>query len=116
MPGWPAAAARPGSIVQECAGGLVRIEQSDGLLALLRPHAAQRPQPALLALVTGALACGPAGAGSQVLDNGPRWLALLLPSAELVLGLQPDHARLGDLGRTWAWCTWPPPATPAAPV
>jgi predicted PhzF superfamily epimerase YddE/YHI9 len=107
----------PGSIVQECAGGLVRIEQSDGLLALPRPHAAQRPQPALLALVTGALGLRPQQVlAAQVLDNGPRWLALLLPSAELVLGLQPDHARLGDLGRTWAWCTWPPPATPAAPV
>jgi PhzF family phenazine biosynthesis protein len=107
----------PGSIVQECAGGLVRIEQSDGLLALLRPHAAQRPQPALLALVTGALGLRPQQVlAAQVLDNGPRWLALLLPSAELVLGLQPDHARLGDLGRTWAWCTWPPAATPAAPV
>jgi PhzF family phenazine biosynthesis protein len=91
----------PGSIVQECAGGLVRIEQSDGLLAFAAPPMQRSaPNPALLALVTGALGLRPQQVlAAQVLDNGPRWLALLLPSAELVLGLQPDHARLKDLGQ-----------------
>ena len=90
-----------GSIVQECAGGLVRIEQSDGLLAFAAPPMQRSaPNPALLALVTGALGLRPQQVlAAQVLDNGPRWLALLLPSAELVLGLQPDHARLKDLGQ-----------------
>ena len=90
-----------GAIVQECAGGLVRIEQSDGLLAFAAPPLQRSaPNPALLALVTGALGLRPQQVlAAQVLDNGPRWLALLLPSAELVLGLQPDHARLKDLGQ-----------------
>ena len=90
-----------GAIVQECAGGLVRIEQSDGLLAFAAPPMQRSaPNPALLALVTGALGLRPQQVlAAQVLDNGPRWLALLLPSAELVLGLQPDHARLKDLGQ-----------------
>lgn len=37
--------------------------------------------------------------GAQLLDNGPVWLGLLLDSAATVLGLQPDHARLKDLGQ-----------------
>lgn len=90
-----------GAIVQECAGGFVRIEQSNGLLAFAAPPLQRSaPNPALLALVTGALGLRPQQVlAAQVLDNGPRWLALLLPSAELVLGLQPDHARLKDLGQ-----------------
>jgi PhzF family phenazine biosynthesis protein len=90
-----------GAIVQECAGGFVRIEQSNGLLAFAAPPLQRSaPNPALLALVTGALGLRPQQVlAAQVLDNGPRWLALLLPSAELVLGLQPDHARLKDMGQ-----------------
>jgi PhzF family phenazine biosynthesis protein len=90
-----------GAIVQECSGGFVRIEQSNGLLAFAAPPLQRSaPNPALLALVTGALGLRPQQVlAAQVLDNGPRWLALLLPSAELVLGLQPDHARLKDLGQ-----------------
>ena len=90
-----------GAIVKECSGGFVRIEQSNGLLAFAAPPLQRSaPNPALLALVTGALGLRPQQVlAAQVLDNGPRWLALLLPSAELVLGLQPDHARLKDLGQ-----------------
>ena len=90
-----------GAIVQECSGGFVRIEQSNGLLAFAAPPLQRSaPNPALLALVTGALGLRPQQVlAAQVLDNGPRWLALLLPSAKLVLGLQPDHARLKDLGQ-----------------
>ena len=35
---------------------------------------------------------------AQRLDNGPVWLSLLLEAPETVLALQPDHARLRDLG------------------
>jgi len=75
----------PGSIVQECAGGLVRIEQSDGLLAFAAPPMQRSaPNPALLALVTGALGLRPQQVlAAQVLDNGPRWLALLLDGDRL---------------------------------
>ena len=44
-----------GAIVQECSGGFVRIEQSNGLLAFAAPPLQRSaPNPALLALVTGA--------------------------------------------------------------
>ncbi|WP_119967294.1 PhzF family phenazine biosynthesis protein [Simplicispira lacusdiani] len=91
----------PGCIVQECGLGLVRIQQQDDLLAFAAPPLQRsQPNPALLALVTGALGLRPQQiVAAQLLDNGPRWLALLLPSAETVLGLQPDHARLKDLGQ-----------------
>ena len=104
----------PGAIVQECAGGLVRIEQSDGLLAFAAPlHAAPNP---LLALVTGALGLRPQQVlAAQVLDNqaalagwrcccpAPNWCWACSPTT-------PPQ----DLGQDVAqW--WPPrPATPAA--
>jgi PhzF family phenazine biosynthesis protein len=91
----------PGCVVQECAGELVQIRQNEGLLAFAAPPMQQsEPNPALLALVTGALGLRPQQIrAARVLDNGPRWLALLVDSREAVLGLQPDHARLHDLGQ-----------------
>ena len=91
----------PGCVVQECGLGLVQIRQNDGLLAFAAPPMQQSdPNPALLALVTGALGLRPQQIrAARVLDNGPRWLALLVDSRDAVLGLQPDHARLHDLGQ-----------------
>lgn len=91
----------PGTVVQECASGLVRIRLQEDILAFAAPPLQRSPpNPALLALVTGALGLRPQQVlAAQVLDNGPRWLALLLGSSETVLGLQPDHARLKDLGQ-----------------
>ncbi|HAU58192.1 MAG TPA: phenazine biosynthesis protein PhzF [Comamonadaceae bacterium] len=80
----------PGAIVQECGLGLVRIRQQGDTLAFAAPPLQRgAPNPALLALVTGALGLRPQQIlAAQLLDNGPRWL-----------GLQPDHARLKDLGQ-----------------
>jgi predicted PhzF superfamily epimerase YddE/YHI9 len=36
---------------------------------------------------------------AQLLDNGPVWLGLLLDSPDTVLALDPDHARLKELGQ-----------------
>ena len=90
-----------GTIVQECGGGLVRIRHQNGTLAFAAPALRRSaPNPALLALVTGALGLRPQQIlAAQLLDNGPRWLGLLLGSADAVRGLQPDHARLKDLGQ-----------------
>ena len=81
--------------------GLVRIRrQGDTLAFAAPPMQRSAPSPALLALVTGALGLRPQQIlAAQLLDNGPRWLGLLLPSADTVQGLQPDHARLKDLGQ-----------------
>jgi len=91
----------PGCILQECGLGQVRIHQQGALLAFAAPALARStPNPALLALVTGALGLRTSQiVATQLLDNGPRWLALLLDSADTVLGLRPDHARLKDLGQ-----------------
>lgn len=91
----------PGTIVQESGMGLVRIRRQGDTLAFAAPPLQRgAPNPALLALVTGALGLRPQQIlAAQLLDNGPRWLGLLLPSADTVLGLQPDHARLKDLGQ-----------------
>ena len=91
----------PGTIVQESGMGLVRIRhQGDTLAFAAPPLQRSAPNPALLALVTGALGLRPQQIlAAQLLDNGPRWLGLLLGSADAVLSLQPDHARLKDLGQ-----------------
>ncbi len=88
-------------IVQECGVGLVRIRRRGHRLAFAAP-AVQRstPGPALLAKVAGALGLkAPQILAAQLLDNGPVWLGLLLDSPDTVLALDPDHARLKDLGQ-----------------
>lgn len=91
----------PVTIVQESAQGLVRIRRQDETLAFAAPPMQRStPNPALLALVSGALGLRPQQIlAAQLLDNGPRWLSLLLDSADTVRGLLPDHARLKDLGQ-----------------
>ena len=90
-----------GMVIQECALGLVRIAQADGTLAFAAPPLKRSaPSPALVPLIASALGLRPQQIlGAQLLDNGPVWLGLLLDSADTVLGLQPDHARLKDLGQ-----------------
>jgi PhzF family phenazine biosynthesis protein len=88
-------------IVQECGVGLVRIRRRGHRLAFAAP-AVQRstPGPALLAKVAGALGLkAPQILAAQLLDNGPVWLGLLLDSPDTVLALDPDHARLKELGQ-----------------
>ena len=88
-------------VIQECALGLVRIAHADGTLAFAAPPLKRSaPSPALVPLIASALGLHPQQIlGAQLLDNGPVWLGLLLDSADTVLGLHPDHARLKDLGQ-----------------
>lgn len=91
----------PGLVVQESAQGLVQIEhQGDTLAFAAPPLQCSKPSPALVPLVASALGLRPHQIrATQLLDNGPVWLGLLLDSADTVLGLTPDHARLKDLGQ-----------------
>ncbi len=91
----------PGTIVQECALGLIPIRQQEGRLAFAAPAMVQSaPKPALTALLVGALGLRPQQIrATRLLENGPRWLALLVDSKEAVLDITPDHARLKDLGQ-----------------
>ena len=88
-------------IVQECGVGLVRIRRRGHRLAFAAPPVQRStPGPALLARVAGALGLkAPQILAAQVLDNGPVWLGLLLDSPDTVLALDPDHARLKELGQ-----------------
>ncbi|GKT25468.1 PhzF family phenazine biosynthesis protein [Acidovorax sp. SUPP3334] len=89
------------TVVQESAAGLVRIQRSHGRLAFAAPPLRRsEPSPALVPLIAGALGIRPQQIeAAQMLDNGPRWLGLVLDSAETVHRLRPDHARLKDLGQ-----------------
>ncbi|MFN3376417.1 MAG: PhzF family phenazine biosynthesis protein [Burkholderiaceae bacterium] len=91
----------PSVVVQETALGLVRIAREGDRLAFAAPPLKRySPSPALVPLVASALGLRPHQIlGAQMLDNGPVWLGLLVDSAQTVLGLQPDHARLKDLGQ-----------------
>ena len=91
----------PGLVVQESALGLVRVEHRGDMLAFAAPPLSRSaPSPALVPLIASALGVRPPQIrGAQLLDNGPVWLGLLLDSAETVLNLRPDHARLKDLGQ-----------------
>ena len=100
---WLEAGGKPASsefIVQQCGIGLVRLRRHPPRLAFAAPALRQEAiEPGLLAQVCAAL-----GVQAQhvratcLLDNGPKWLSLLLADPQTVLALQPDHARLKDLG------------------
>ncbi len=88
---------RGAEIVQECEIGLVRIRHQGDELAfiappLLRSGAVDAPLLERVRLGLG-LAQG-AIVRSQWVDNGAGWLAVMLPSREQVLALQPDYSQL----------------------
>ena len=92
---------KPGVVVQQCGVGLVTLRRDGPRLAFAAPacrhEAVQAAQlgPVLDALGLRSDEC----LAAQWLDNGPRWLGLRLASAERVLGLRPDHARLKGLAK-----------------
>lgn len=92
-------------LVQECAIGLIDIARTveagvQRLSFAAPPCKRSNPSPAVLAQVAGALGLKPAQVlSAQVLDNGPVWLGLQLDSAQTVLALRPDHAKLKALGQ-----------------
>jgi PhzF family phenazine biosynthesis protein len=100
---WLQAGGKPrakGQIVQECGVGLVQIRHEGGQLAFAAPKLTRSaPSPSQLALIAQALGLKSQQIiAAQMLDNGPVWLGLLLDSVQTVLGLQPDHLALKNLG------------------
>ena len=81
--------------------GLVRIRRRGQQLAFAAPDLRRaEPDGDLLASVIQALGLqGRQVRAAQLLDNGPVWLGLMLDSPDTVLALDPDHARLKDLGQ-----------------
>jgi PhzF family phenazine biosynthesis protein len=100
---WLQAGGQPHSsefVVQQCQVGLVRIRRAGEQQAFAAP-ALQRstPDAALLAQVLRALGLqGSQVKATQLLNNGPVWLGLLLDNPGTVLQLAPDHTALKDLG------------------
>ncbi|QHC58188.1 PhzF family phenazine biosynthesis protein [Rathayibacter sp. VKM Ac-2760] len=100
---WLAAGGVPreaGVLVQECAAGLVRLRVTEGAIAFAAPPRQRTGPVDEPTLERAAAALGLARAeilGHEWADNGPGWLALRLESAERVLAIRPDSARLGGL-------------------
>jgi PhzF family phenazine biosynthesis protein len=100
---WLAAGGQPrqeGLVVQQCGIGLVRIRRKAGRLAFAAPPLRRTGtlDDETLAQVARALRVGPeAFIASQWLDNGPRWLAVMMRSRDEVLALRPDFAAMGAL-------------------
>ena len=92
---------QPDRILQECAVGLVAIRRSGQQLAFAAPALRRAaPSPELLQQVAQALGITTQQIrAAQELDNGPRWLGLLLDSVDTVLALAPDHQRLRELNQ-----------------
>jgi PhzF family phenazine biosynthesis protein len=85
------------TIVQECQAGLVRIRRDGSRLAFAAPPRLRSgPLPGE---IVERLIAGLGIRRDQVIahawcDNGPKWQALLLDSAETVLSLRPDRTKL----------------------
>ena len=90
-----------GRVVQQCGVGLVDIRAEAGRTAFAAPPLRMSEvEPPLLAQVLQALGLErSAVVASQWLDNGPRWLGLLLRDAAAVLALTPDHTALRSLAK-----------------
>ncbi len=88
-----------GTIVQECAKGLVKLKIDGSRLAFAAPSLQRStPDAALIARVAAALGLQAQQIlAAQWLNNGPTWLGLLLDSMDTVLSLQPDAAALKGL-------------------
>ncbi|MDR0225034.1 MAG: PhzF family phenazine biosynthesis protein [Burkholderiaceae bacterium] len=106
---WLSQGGRPrqnGRIVQECAKGLVAIERQGERLAFEAPATdIGAVEPGLLADVAQALGVQPDQIRRAAwLDNGPRWMGVLLEHPDQVLGLEPDHGRLKALNTKVGAC------------
>lgn len=89
-----------GTLVQECAAGLIPVRAEGDLLAFEAPPLARyepvdEPLTCRIAAVLGI----PRSAilAASWLVNGPQWIGVRLSSAQEVLSLEPDPAKAGDL-------------------
>jgi len=101
----------PQRIVQQCGVGLVTLRPFPGGLAFRAPalRRAAVDEPTRVAAL-GALGLPPERLRAAAwLDNGPRWLGLLLDSASTVLALEPDPAALRLLGLVGVIGPWDAP-------
>ena len=104
--------ASPEVIVQECGAGLVQIRRTGTGLAFAAPPLIRSGpvEDALAERVAAQLGITRVSIVDMAwADNGPGWIAVLLPSAEAVLALRPGVVDL-DIGVAGPY----PPGSPAA--
>lgn len=100
---WLAAGGTPrqdGVVVQQCGVGLVRVKRDGARLAFAAPPLRRtgEVEPGLRRVVAGALGLPDDSIRRLVwVDNGPGWMAALLPDADTVLALRPDFAAMQSL-------------------
>lgn len=101
---WLAAGGQPkrdGEVVQQCGVGLVRIRRDGSRLAFAAPPLRRSGAVADASLRAQVLASlhlrDEHLLRLQWVDNGPGWIAALLPDAAAVLALQPDFAVMRGL-------------------
>jgi len=90
-----------GRVVQECGVGLVNIRLDGARAAFAAPPSRREPvEPELLAKVLAALGVPPSQVRAvQWLDNGPKWMGIVLSDADAVLCIEPEHALLKNLAK-----------------
>lgn len=90
-----------GTLVQQCAVGLVEVSVAGTGLSFRLPRYAfeEAPEPERLVAALGDAAI--AGA-PRIVDVGPRWVIVQLSSAAAVERLQPDLPALADYDRAYA--------------
>lgn len=90
-----------GEVVQECGVGLVRLRRSEqGRLAFAAPellHSGPVEETTVVRVATALGIPRTEIVDAQWVDNGPGWVAVLLPDAAAVLEIVPDAALLGEL-------------------
>ena len=112
---WLAAGGTPrqeGTVVQQCLAGLVTLRQTGNGLAFAAPPVLRDGpvEEELLGRIASMLGIGRAGiVDASWADNGPGWVAVLLPSAAAVLAVKPGIVDI-DLGLVGPY----PPGSPQA--
>ena len=99
---WLGAGGQPrarGIVVQQCGVGLVRIRLNGERAAFAAPPLQMESveESTLQGVLTALGLRRDQVRASQWLNNGPKWLGLLLDSADTVLAIEPDHAALKTL-------------------
>jgi PhzF family phenazine biosynthesis protein len=99
-----------GMVVQQCGVGLIRIRLTDAGAAFAAPPLRMEAvDEAMLGAVLAALGLPREKLrAAQWLQNGPRWLGLLLDSVETVLAVEPDHEALKGLAKVGLVAPYPP--------
>lgn len=108
----------PEHVVQESAQGMVRVRRNNGLLSFAAPDPLLEPVPDdLQAEVVQALDL-PEGAllGASWIDNGARWMGVLLRDVETLHAARPQSAVLRALGVKAGLCALHPRRDGEAPV